>query len=170
MPIQDTRFGLVFELLWYRLPATFSRIHRFAAHKRKKRRTAREDIRLSATIVGKKGQSREMVQYGFYTNSNRVYPGCKVAEIEREPVLVELIDLLIKHGVIKDTERPDQCTVNVYSPGMWLPPHVDNCKFISPLITVSLVSEQSVVFGKDIKGKMGLGKASSNYRCRLDQR
>lgn len=103
----------------------------------------------------KKGQSREMIQYGFYTNSNRVYPGCKVADIEGEPVLVELIDLLIEHGVIKDTERPDQCTVNVYSAGMWLPPHVDNCKFISPLVTVSLVSEQSVVFGKIIDGENG---------------
>ena len=39
-----------------------------------------------------KGQSREMIQYGYYTNSNRVYPGCKVGDMESEPILVEMIE------------------------------------------------------------------------------
>ena len=110
----------------------------------------------------KSGQSREMIQYGYYTNNNRVYPGCKVADMDTDPIMKDLIDLLIEQNVIKSDEKPDQCTVNVYSPGMWLPPHVDNSKFIPPLVTVSLVSEQSVVFGKVIDGENGVWKGEEH--------
>ena len=65
--------------------------------------------------------------------------------------------MLIKHGVIKDTEDPISARL-MFTLLVCGSLHVDNCKFISPLVTVSLVSEQSVVFGKDIKGKWDLGR------------
>ena len=104
-----------------------------------------------------KGQSREMIQYGFFTNSNRVFPAVTVGSMA-EPILVELVRALMDRGVFKAGEEPDQCTVNVYQPGMWLPPHVDNIKFARPFATVSFVSQQSVVLGEKIDGANGVWK------------
>ena len=105
------------------------------------------------------GQSREMLQYGVYTNSNRVQLSVQVLPLP--PLLLELRAALEKCGVFQRQEHhadgsegggegeglPDSCCVNVYSPGMWLPPHVDSTEFDRPFCTVSLLSDQPVVFG-----------------------
>ena len=61
--------------------------------------------------------------------------------------LLKLRDVLVSKGVFDDTNLPDCCCINVYTPGMWLPPHVDNLEFARPFCTVSLLSDQTVVFG-----------------------
>jgi hypothetical protein len=113
------------------------------------------------------GQSREMLQYGVYTNSNRVQLTVQVAPLP--PLLLELRAALVRCGVFEPEKHrtegaegsgdagsegggdgdglPDSCCVNVYSPGMWLPPHVDSTEFARPFCTVSLLSDQPVVFG-----------------------
>ena len=63
-----------------------------------------------------------------------------------EPLL-KLRDVLVSKGVFDDSSLPDCCCINVYTPGMWLPPHVDNLEFGRPFCTVSLLSAQPVVFG-----------------------
>lgn len=92
-----------------------------------------------------RGQSREMLQYGVYTNSNRVEQSVEVAPLP--PPLLELRAELVARGIFDESNMPDCCCINIYSPGMWLPPHVDNLEFGRPFCTVSLLSDQPVVFG-----------------------
>jgi tRNA 2-selenouridine synthase len=85
-------------------------------------------------------QSREQLQYGVYTNSNRVQATVKVLPL---PALFEeLLDRMVAQGVFAPSERPDSCVVNAYEKGMWLPPHVDSASFARPFATVSLLSDQ----------------------------
>jgi hypothetical protein len=92
-----------------------------------------------------RGQSRELLQFGAYTHSNRVEETAIVAPLPE--LFLELIDVLEKAAVFDPADRPDTCTVNIYSPGNWLPPHVDSLKFQRPFVTVSLQSEADVLFG-----------------------
>ena len=66
-----------------------------------------------------------------------------------------MVELLVEKGVFKMSEVPDSCTINVYDVGNWLPPHIDNIHFDRPFVTVSLVSEQSAMFGPEITGSQG---------------
>ena len=98
------------------------------------------------------GQSRECLLYGVFVKCN------KVASAPVQPIpapLLSVLDLLEQQGVFLSEERPDTCCVNAYEPGMWLPPHVDSAKFARPFFTVSLLSEQEVVFGETIEGADG---------------
>ena len=61
--------------------------------------------------------------------------------------LLKLRDVLESRGVFDESNLPDCCCINIYSPGMWLPPHVDNLDFSRPFCTVSLLSDQPVIFG-----------------------
>jgi len=60
------------------------------------------------------------------------------------PALLRVARRLKKLGVVQSV--PDACCVNFYGQGQWLPDHVDSKKFERPLVTVSLGSEQCVVF------------------------
>ena len=75
MPVQNTWAGFVFELLRHRLQRRLVDIDRSAAYQRKEGELPGKTYGLPPPSWAKKGQSREMIQYGFYTNSNRVYPG-----------------------------------------------------------------------------------------------
>ncbi|GAB5357001.1 hypothetical protein AAMO2058_000336400 [Amorphochlora amoebiformis] len=101
--------------------------------------------------VGNK-QSRQMLQFGVYTNANRVQPA---ALMDLPPLLEKVVDALERRGVITGEERTESCCVNVYEVGQWLPPHVDNYMFARPFVTVSLLSEQQALFGNHITGENG---------------
>mmetsp|Transcript_18396 Transcript_18396/g.27546 ORF Transcript_18396/g.27546 Transcript_18396/m.27546 type:complete len:552 (-) Transcript_18396:7-1662(-) len=92
-------------------------------------------------------QSREMLQFGVYTNANRVQ---KAPVMEMPPLLQSVCDILVEKNILTSKQKVDTCCVNVYAPGQWLPPHVDNEKFARPFVTVSLVSRQIAVFGDNI--------------------
>jgi alkylated DNA repair dioxygenase AlkB len=89
----------------------------------------------------KRNQSRETLQFGAYVDKNRVQNAC-VAPLP--PPLLRVARKLKKLGIVQQT--PDACCVNFYSQGQWLPDHVDSKKFERPLVTVSLGSEQCVLF------------------------
>ena len=89
----------------------------------------------------KRNQSRETLQFGAYVDKNRVQNAC-VATLP--PPLLRVARRLKKLGVVQQT--PDACCVNFYGQGQWLPDHVDSKKFERPLVTVSLGSEQCVLF------------------------
>ena len=93
-----------------------------------------------------RNQSREMLQFGTYTHSNRVETHVPVAPLPAE--LEAVVDTLIARGCVTPSQRPDSCTVNLYGPGQWIPPHIDNPAFDRPFVTVSLCSEQSMVLGR----------------------
>ena len=96
----------------------------------------------------KRDQSREMLQYGTYTHSNRVEDDFEVSALPKE--LIDVVDALIACGVIQECERFDSCTINVYGKGQWIPPHIDNPAFARPFVTVSLLSAQDMVLGRGI--------------------
>ena len=101
-----------------------------------------------------RGQSREMLHYGAYTNSNRLQAATAGGSPEVPPVpppLEAVCDALVALGVFREGERPDSCTVNAYREGEWLPPHIDSPAFSRPFCTVSLGSEQHVVFGQSCR-------------------
>ena len=89
----------------------------------------------------KRNQSRETLQFGAYVDKNRVQNAC-VAPLP--PPLLRVARKLKKLGIVQQT--PDACCVNFYGQGQWLPDHIDSKKFERPLVTVSLGSEQCVVF------------------------
>ena len=93
-----------------------------------------------------RNQSREMIQFGTYTHSNRVESHVPVAPLPHE--LTAVVDKLISCGVITESERFDSCTINMYAPGQWIPPHIDNPAFARPFVTVSLCSRQQMVLGR----------------------
>lgn len=94
----------------------------------------------------KRNQSREMLQFGTYTHSNRVETHVPVAPLP--PELDAVVDALIARGALTELQRPDSCTINLYRPGQWIPPHIDNPAFDRPFVTVSLCSEQPMVLGR----------------------
>jgi len=98
-----------------------------------------------------RNQSREMLQFGAYTHSNRVEAHVPVAPLEGTP-LERVVDALVLAGCFEGAafERPNACTVNVYRPGQWIPPHVDNPAFERPFVTVSLVSRQPMLVGRGV--------------------
>ena len=101
-----------------------------------------------------RGQSREMLHYGAYTNSNRLQAATVGGSPEVPPVpppLQAVCDALVALGVFREEERPDTCTVNAYREGEWLPPHIDSPAFSRPFCTVSLGSKQRIVFGRSCR-------------------
>ena len=92
-----------------------------------------------------RNQSREMLQFGTYTHSNRVETHVPVAPMP--PELDAVVDALVRAGAVAPDRRPDSCTVNVYAPGQWIP-HIDNPAFERPFVTVSLCSRQTATFGR----------------------
>lgn len=101
-----------------------------------------------------RGQSREVLAYGVSTHANRVQPAVIVQRDLPAP-LAEVVKRLVSTSVFSEDDAPDTCSVNVYSPGQYLPPHVDATEFARPFATVSLASDHEVLFGKDIGGELG---------------
>ena len=92
-------------------------------------------------------QSRQMLQFGIYTHSNRVEVNARVAPMP--PQLRRVIQHLVSTGALPQVrsrtgkdECPWCCTINIYEPGQWIPHHIDNHKFKRPFATLSLLSEE----------------------------
>ena len=98
--------------------------------------------------LAERGQSREMLQFGASINLNRVEIGVEVPPL---PQLVEeLQDVLVAGHIMTPEQRAETVCINVYEKGNWLPPHVDNSFFARPFVTVSLLSCQNVLFGRNM--------------------
>ena len=112
----------------------------------------------------KRNQSREMLQFGTYTHSNRVE---SFRDVEAMPeALSAVVECLrtagvygkqtVDDGVSHDETcetlaLPTSCTVNFYEKGQWIPPHIDNPAFDRPVVTVSLRSTQCMTLGRGIE-------------------
>lgn len=101
-----------------------------------------------------RGQSREVLTFGVSTHANRVQPTV-VVERDLPPLLADVVRLLVRASVFSEDSAPDTCSVNVYAPGQYLPPHVDAVEFARPFATVSLLCDHDVVFGDDVGGECG---------------
>lgn len=85
-------------------------------------------------------KDRFLIRYG-----NSVYPNHIKSKII-PPYLVDLSNKLITLGILD--ELPASVTINVYEPGDYINPHVDNLR-AGPVITIlSLLSEAEIVLTK----------------------
>ena len=111
-----------------------------------------------------RNQSRDMLQFGVYTHSNRV-EDTPVAPLPSE--FEELVSHLISQGVMDSGLRPNACTVNIYETGHWIPPHIDSTKFARPFYTVSLLSEQATVFSQAGLSPTDAGGCGEQFEQRI---
>ena len=104
-----------------------------------------------------RGKGRITVQLGCCYNyaADRqgnppgIMPNEKVAGL---PLLLEqVVDRMARRGIFNTATRPDSCIINFYQEGDCIPPHIDHHDFTRPFVTLSLVSEQSILFGPNIK-------------------
>ena len=138
---------------------------------RTREQTERLDVRANPTEWDRRLQGREMLQYGTYTHSNRVYDKDEV-DVETMPKILKdrVVQRLVERGVFdEDAFLPDSCTINVYRKGQWLPPHVDNPHFKRPFCTVSLVADETCIFGKGIAWHPGLDESRSTSERRKEE-
>lgn len=63
------------------------------------------------------------------------------------PLLRGLIERLVSWGILPEDKKPDSAIINIYEAGMCIPPHIDHHDFERPFVTLSLLSEQSILFG-----------------------
>ena len=103
------------------------------------------------------GKGRITVQlgccYNYATDKAGNPPGILPAErVAGLPVLLEqVVDRMLERGIFSAATRPDSCIVNFYSEGDCIPPHIDHHDFTRPFVTLSLLSEQAIKFGVNIK-------------------
>jgi alkylated DNA repair protein alkB family protein 5 len=62
-------------------------------------------------------------------------------------VLVALVKRLVRWGILPKSKAPDTAIVNIYDVDDCIPPHIDHLDFDRPFVTLSLLSEQPIMFG-----------------------
>mmetsp|Transcript_35009 Transcript_35009/g.91942 ORF Transcript_35009/g.91942 Transcript_35009/m.91942 type:complete len:263 (+) Transcript_35009:3-791(+) len=103
-----------------------------------------------------RGKGRVTVQMGCCYNYARDKQGNPPGILKTEPVcgmppfLHDIIDRMCTRGIFTAASRPDSCIINFYSEGDCIPPHIDHLDFTRPFVTLSLLSEQAILFGEKI--------------------
>ena len=115
----------------------------------------------SAPSKWRKGNGRITVQLGccynyagYFSRDGRWEPAGILPEQRVEslpPLLHDVIDRCEGRGIFSADTRPDTCIVNFYEEGDCIPPHIDSHDFARPFVTLSLLSEQRMVLGKEIQ-------------------
>jgi len=110
----------------------------------------------SAPRKWRTGNGRITVQmgccYNYATDRDGHPPGILPREVVcgMPPFLEDLIDRMVGRGIFTPRTRPDSCIINFYSEGDCIPPHIDHHDFTRPFVTLSLLSEQPILFGAAI--------------------
>ena len=126
----------------------------------------------SAPAKWRRGKGRVTVQLGCCYNYAQDREGNPPGILPRErvagmpPFLRQLVDTMIDRRVLRPSERPDSCIINFYSEGDCIPPHIDHHDFDRPFVTLSLLSEQPILFGTEI-GVAGDGEFTAPFRLML---
>ena len=116
--------------------------------------------------------------YNYATDKQGRPPGILVDEPVNglPPMLDDVVDRMVARRIFTSATRPDSCIINLYGPrnsgairrdsaqffsrasayhryseGDCIPPHIDHHDFVRPFVTLSLLSEQPILFGKEIK-------------------
>ena len=111
----------------------------------------------SAPRKWRRGNGRITVQMGCCYNYATDKDGRPPGILRNEPVcglppfLEDLLDRMVARGIFTPRTRPDSCIINFYSEGDCIPPHIDHLDFTRPFVTLSLLSEQSILFGANIE-------------------
>ena len=83
------------------------------------------------------------------------------------PELEALSDRLVRWGIVPRAIRPNSAIINVYEPGDCIPPHIDHHDFVRPFVTLSLLSEQPIMFGQNLIPLSPGNFGGSDYHIRL---
>ena len=120
----------------------------------------------------RRGNGRVTVQMGCCYNYATDKDGHPPGILPREPVcglppfLEDLLDRMVGRGIFNARTRPDSCIINFYSVGDCIPPHIDHLDFARPFVTLSLLSEQSILFGANIE-IVSEGEFTAPFSCPL---
>ncbi|BDA48977.1 probable RNA demethylase ALKBH5 at C-terminar half [Coccomyxa sp. Obi] len=107
----------------------------------------------SAPRKSKRGKGRQTIQFGccynYATDSNQRPPGIIAEEVVEPmpPLLMALVHRLVRWGVLPRAKAPDTAIINIYDVDDCIPPHIDHHDFTRPFCTISLLSEQPIMFG-----------------------
>ncbi|KAI3434973.1 hypothetical protein D9Q98_003025 [Chlorella vulgaris] len=104
--------------------------------------------------------------YNYATDSEGRPPGILSSELVEPmpPLLQALCRRLTRWGVLPAAKEPNSAIVNVYEEGDCIPPHVDSRDFTRPFCTLSLVSEESIMFAQKLV-PAGPGKFEARDGC-----
>ena len=83
------------------------------------------------------------------------------------PLLHDVVARMEDREIFDEQTRPDSCIVNFYDEGDCIPPHIDHHDFARPFVTLSLLSEQSILFGREIRA-LGDGRFEAARRSVVD--
>ncbi|CAL8463859.1 g3394 [Coccomyxa elongata] len=111
----------------------------------------------SAPRKSKRGKGRQTIQFGCCYNyatdrdqyGNQRPPGIIAEEVVEPmpPLLMALVHRLVRWGVLPRAKAPDTAIINIYDVDDCIPPHIDHHDFTRPFCTISLLSEQPIMFG-----------------------
>lgn len=69
-------------------------------------------------------------------------------------------------GILPKNKEPDTAIINVYDVEDCIPPHIDHHDFDRPFCTISLLSQQNIMFGSRIMSR-GPGDFVADYQMAL---
>ncbi|CAK0786469.1 hypothetical protein CVIRNUC_009682 [Coccomyxa viridis] len=107
----------------------------------------------SAPRKSMRGKGRVTIQFGCcynYAVDKEGRPPGIIPEEVVEPMpdlLVALVKRLVRWGVLPARMAPDSAIINIYDVIDCIPPHIDHHDFSRPFCTISLLSQQSIMFG-----------------------
>eukprot|EP00854_Cymbomonas_tetramitiformis_P008469 gene8469-10063_t len=119
-----------------------------------------------------KGKGRVTMQFGcvynYATDSQGRAPGILTEEDTEPlpPLLQSVIRRLIRWKVLPADKEPDSAIINLYSEDDCIPPHIDHHDFTRPFCTISLLSEQAILFGARI-GIVNPGEFDAPFKLSL---
>lgn len=79
------------------------------------------------------------------------------------PLLMALVHRLVRWGVIAPSRAPDSAIINIYEEDDCIPPHIDHHDFSRPFVTLSLLSQENIMFGYKL-----IPFAPGEFGCRDD--
>lgn len=103
-----------------------------------------------------KGKGRVTCQFGccynYAKDSQGRNPGIIAEEVVEPlpPALLALSKRLVRWGIVPRNKCPDTAIINVYEVDDCIPPHIDHHDFDRPFCTISLLSEESILFSNRI--------------------
>ncbi|KAL3142111.1 hypothetical protein ABBQ32_004729 [Trebouxia sp. C0010 RCD-2024] len=119
-----------------------------------------------------RGKGRITCQFGccynYAVDGEGRKPGIVAEEVVEKmpPVLVSLCKRLIRWGILPKNKEPDTAIINVYDVDDCIPPHIDHHDFDRPFCTLSLLSQQNIMFGSRIMSR-GPGDFVADYHMAL---
>ncbi|XP_020592067.1 uncharacterized protein LOC110032698 [Phalaenopsis equestris] len=103
-----------------------------------------------------RGKGRITIQCGYcynFTNDRQGNPPgiLRYDQVDLLPPMVKwMIKQMVRWNILLFDCITDNCIINPYDEGDYIPPHIDHHDFVRPFCTVSFMSESNILFEKEI--------------------